>query len=184
MFCNAFDLIETARRYSGNLHGSAVNYRSSCLIPGISASMLSYRHSFHAGNHADVLKHTVQSLIIESLKEKEKPFLYLDTHAGAGRYQLSGEHAERTGEYLEGISRIWQQDDLPAEMAAYISVIQHFNRSGQLRYYPGSPLIARQLLREQDSLQLTELHPSDFPLLRSEFRKTRARVEKPMAISS
>ena len=104
--------------------------------------MLSYRHSFHAGNHADVLKHTVQSLIIESLKEKEKPFLYLDTHAGAGRYQLSGEHAERTGEYLEGISRIWQQDDLPAEMEAYISVIQHFNRSGQLRYYPGSPLIA------------------------------------------
>ncbi len=58
--------------------------------------MLSYRHSFHAGNHADVLKHTVQSLIIEALKEKEKPFLYLDTHAGAGRYQLSGEHAERT----------------------------------------------------------------------------------------
>ena len=133
--------------------------------------MLSYRHSFHAGNHADVLKHTVQSLIIESLKEKEKPFLYLDTHAGAGRYQLSGEHAERTGEYLEGISRIWQQDDLPAEMEAYISVIQHFNRSGQLRYYPGSPLIARQLLREQDSLQMTELHPSDFPLLRSGISK-------------
>lgn len=66
--------------------------------------MLSYRHSFHAGNHADVLKHTVQSLIIESLKEKDKPFLYLDTHAGAGRYQLGSEHAERTGEYLEGIA--------------------------------------------------------------------------------
>ncbi len=63
--------------------------------------MLSYRHSFHAGNHADVLKHTVQSLIIESLKEKDKPFLYLDTHAGAGRYQLGSEHAERTGEYLK-----------------------------------------------------------------------------------
>ena len=109
--------------------------------------MLSYRHSFHAGNHADVLKHTVQSLIIESLKEKEKPFLYLDTHAGAGRYQLSGEHAERTGEYLEGIARIWQQDDLPAELEPYISVVEHFNRNGQLCYYPGSPLIARQLLR-------------------------------------
>ena len=131
--------------------------------------MLSYRHSFHAGNHADVLKHTVQSLIIESLKEKDKPFLYLDTHAGAGR----------TGEYLEGIARIWQQDDLPAELEAYINVVKHFNRSGQLRYYPGSPLIARQLLREQDSLQLTELHPSDYPLLRSEFQKdSRARVEK------
>ena len=108
--------------------------------------MLSYRHSFHAGNHADVLKHTVQSLIIEALKEKDKPFLYLDTHAGAGRYQLSGEHAERTGEYLEGIARIWQQDDLPAELEPYIGVVEHFNRSGQLRYYPGSPLIARQLL--------------------------------------
>ena len=97
--------------------------------------MLSYRHSFHAGNHADVLKHTVQSLIIESLKEKDKPFLYLDTHAGAGRYQLSGEHAERTGEYLEGIARIWQQDDLPAELEPYIGVVNHFNRNGQLRYY-------------------------------------------------
>ncbi|PPY22748.1 23S rRNA (adenine(2030)-N(6))-methyltransferase RlmJ [Cronobacter sakazakii] len=141
--------------------------------------MLSYRHSFHAGNHADVLKHTVQSLIIESLKEKEKPFLYLDTHAGAGRYLLSGEHAERTGEYLEGIARIWQRDDLPAELAPYISAVSHFNRSGQLRYYPGSPLIARQLLRPQDSLQLTELHPSDFPLLRGEFQKDeRARVER------
>ncbi|EOW6645306.1 23S rRNA (adenine(2030)-N(6))-methyltransferase RlmJ [Cronobacter muytjensii] len=141
--------------------------------------MLSYRHSFHAGNHADVLKHTVQSLIIESLKEKEKPFLYLDTHAGAGRYQLSGEHAERTGEYLDGIARIWQRDDLPAELEPYISAVSHFNRSGQLRYYPGSPLIARQLLRQQDSLQLTELHPSDFPLLRGEFQKDeRARVER------
>ncbi|MFZ4832416.1 23S rRNA (adenine(2030)-N(6))-methyltransferase RlmJ [Rouxiella sp. Mn2063] len=141
--------------------------------------MLSYRHSFHAGNHADVLKHTVQSLIIESLKEKEKPFLYLDTHAGAGRYQLSGEHAERTGEYLEGIARLWQRDDLPAELAPYMSVINHFNRNESLRYYPGSPLIARQLLREDDKLQMTELHPSDFPLLRSEFQKDdRARVSR------
>lgn len=141
--------------------------------------MLSYRHSFHAGNHADVLKHTVQSLIIESLKEKEKPFLYLDTHAGAGRYKLSGEHAERTGEYLEGIARVWQQDSLPAELEAYISAIKALNPNGQLRYYPGSPLIARHLLREQDSLQLTELHPTDFPLLRAEFQKDpRARVER------
>ncbi|WP_370556101.1 23S rRNA (adenine(2030)-N(6))-methyltransferase RlmJ [Edwardsiella tarda] len=139
--------------------------------------MLSYRHSFHAGNHADVLKHTVQSLIIEALKEKEKPFLYLDTHAGAGRYLLSGEHAEKTGEYLEGITRLWQQDDLPAELEPYMMAVRHFNRSGQLRYYPGSPLIARQLLREQDRLHLSELHPSDFPLLRAEFQKDeRARV--------
>jgi 23S rRNA (adenine2030-N6)-methyltransferase len=134
------------------------------------ARMLSYRHSFHAGNHADVLKHTVQSLILEALKEKEKPFLYLDTHAGAGRYQLASARAERTGEYLEGIARIWQQDDTPAQLEPYLNAVAAFNRSGQLRYYPGSPLIARELLRPQDMLQLTELHPSDFPLLRAEFQ--------------
>lgn len=139
--------------------------------------MLSYRHSFHAGNHADVLKHTVQSLIIEALKEKEKPFLYLDTHSGAGRYQLSSEHAEKTGEYLEGIARLWQRDDIPEALAPYLDAVRAFNHSGQLRYYPGSPLIARLLLRAQDKLHLTELHPSDYPLLRQEFQKDeRARV--------
>ncbi|MGL4487122.1 MAG: 23S rRNA (adenine(2030)-N(6))-methyltransferase RlmJ [Yersinia sp. (in: enterobacteria)] len=141
--------------------------------------MLSYRHSFHAGNHADVLKHTVQSLIIASLKEKEKPFLYLDTHAGAGRYQLSGEHAERTGEYLEGIGKLWQRDDLPDDLSPYMSVINYFNRSEKLRYYPGSPLIARHLLREYDKIHLTELHSSDYPLLRNEFAKDeRAKVQR------
>ncbi|MDC9603731.1 23S rRNA (adenine(2030)-N(6))-methyltransferase RlmJ [Xenorhabdus griffiniae] len=139
--------------------------------------MLSYRHSFHAGNHADVLKHVVQSLIIESLKIKEKPFLYLDTHSGAGRYHLSGEHAERTGEYLEGIARIWQRDDIPEELAAYMDAVKALNPQGTLRYYPGSPLIASHLLREHDELNLSELHPSDFPLLRTEFsRDRRARV--------
>ncbi|SFN75278.1 23S rRNA (adenine(2030)-N(6))-methyltransferase RlmJ [Xenorhabdus japonica] len=139
--------------------------------------MLSYRHSFHAGNHADVLKHTVQSLIIESMKEKEKPFLYLDTHSGAGRFQLSGEHAERTGEYLEGIARIWQRDDIPEELVTYINAVKALNPSSSLRYYPGSPLIARHLLREYDELNLSELHPSDFPLLRTEFsRDKRTRV--------
>ncbi|MBI6550200.1 23S rRNA (adenine(2030)-N(6))-methyltransferase RlmJ [Xenorhabdus lircayensis] len=139
--------------------------------------MLSYRHSFHAGNHADVLKHTVQSLIIESLKEKEKSFLYLDSHSGAGRYQLSGEHAERTGEYLEGIARIWQRDDIPEELTAYMDAVKALNPNGSLRYYPGSPLIARHLLREYDELNLSELHSSDFPLLRMEFsRDQRARV--------
>ncbi|PIJ50461.1 23S rRNA (adenine(2030)-N(6))-methyltransferase RlmJ [Erwinia sp. OLTSP20] len=141
--------------------------------------MLSYRHSFHAGNHADVLKHTVQSLIIEGLKEKEKPFLYLDTHAGAGRYQLSGEHAGRTGEYLDGIARIWQQDDLPDLLKPYIGAVRAFNQGRDLRFYPGSPLIARHLLRAEDTLHLTELHPSDFPLLRNEFQKEpRARLAR------
>ncbi|MET4877428.1 23S rRNA (adenine(2030)-N(6))-methyltransferase RlmJ [Morganella morganii] len=139
--------------------------------------MLSYRHSFHAGNHADVLKHTVQSLIIESLKEKDKPFLYLDTHAGAGRYQLSGEHAERTGEYLEGIARIWAQESVPEELKTYLEAVSALNPRGDLRFYPGSPLIAAHLLRDHDKLNISELHPSDFPLLRNEFsRDDRARV--------
>lgn len=139
--------------------------------------MLSYRHSFHAGNHADVLKHTVQSLIIESLKEKDKPFLYLDTHAGAGRYQLSGEHAERTGEYMEGIARIWAQESVPEELKTYLEAVSALNPRGDLRFYPGSPLIAAHLLRDHDKLNISELHPSDFPLLRNEFsRDNRARV--------
>ncbi|CAK9886717.1 MAG: Ribosomal RNA large subunit methyltransferase J [Candidatus Erwinia impunctatus] len=141
--------------------------------------MLSYRHSFHAGNHADILKHTVQSLIIEALNEKEKPYLYLDTHAGAGRYQLNSRHAERTGEYQEGIARIWQQDDIPELLNTYLSCVRALNPQGELRFYPGSPLIALHLLRADDRLQLTELHPADFPLLRSEFAKDdRARTER------
>ncbi len=139
--------------------------------------MLSYRHSFHAGNHADVLKHTVQSLIIEALKEKEKPFLYLDTHAGAGRYQLTNAHATRTGEYLEGIARLWQQEEVPELILPYLEAVGSLNTSDELRYYPGSPLLAAKLLREQDLLMLTELHPTDFPLLRTEFsRDKRVRV--------
>lgn len=133
--------------------------------------MLSYRHSFHAGNHADVVKHIVQSLIIESLKEKERPFLYLDTHAGAGRYQLNSAHAQRTGEYLEGIARIWQQAETPDLLMPYLSAVQAYNPDNRLRCYPGSPLIAQYLLRPQDKLQLTELHSSDFQLLRNEFHQ-------------
>lgn len=139
--------------------------------------MLSYRHSFHAGNHADVLKHIVQTLIIESLKEKEKPFLYLDTHAGAGCYQLTNAHATRTGEYLEGIARLWQQEEVPELILPYLEAVGSLNTSDELRYYPGSPLLAAKLLREQDLLMLTELHPTDFPLLRTEFsRDKRVRV--------
>jgi 23S rRNA (adenine2030-N6)-methyltransferase len=151
--------------------------RPHLITPENLKQMLSYRHSFHAGNYADVLKHCVQSLIIESMKEKEKPFLYLDTHAGAGRYLLGSEQAEKTGEYLEGIARIWQRDDRPADLQPYLSVVDALNSQGTLRYYPGSPLISRHLLREQDKLHLTELHPSDFPLLRNEFnRDPRAKV--------
>ena len=139
--------------------------------------MLSYRHSYHAGNHADVLKHIVLTLCINSLKEKEKPFLYLDTHSGAGRYLLQSEHSEKTGEYLSGINLIWQQSETPELLNTYLAVLERYNPFDNLKYYLGSPLIAKQLLREQDKINLTELHPTDYPLLRQEFSKDkRARV--------
>lgn len=134
--------------------------------------MLSYRHSFHAGNHADVLKHIVLMLILENLKLKDKGFYYLDTHAGVGRYQLSSDEAEKTGEYKEGIGRLWERTDLPEEINRYVDLIKHLNFGAKtLRYYAGSPLIAAQLLRPQDRALLTELHPRDFPLLRNNFKE-------------
>ncbi|MFC2553522.1 MAG: 23S rRNA (adenine(2030)-N(6))-methyltransferase RlmJ [Rodentibacter sp.] len=134
--------------------------------------MLSYRHSFHAGNHADVLKHIVLMLILENLKLKDKGFYYLDTHAGVGRYQLSSDEAEKTGEYKEGIGRLWERTDLPQEISRYVDLIKNLNFGAKtLRYYAGSPLIAAQLLRPQDRALLTELHPRDFPLLRNNFKE-------------
>lgn len=139
--------------------------------------MLSYRHSFHAGNFADVLKHTVEVLILEALKQKPTPFVYHDTHSAAGRYSLSSEHAEKTAEYVDGIGRIWQQSEVPEAMLPYIEVIKQLNHKGKLQHYPGSPVVARQLLREQDRMQMTELHPADTKLLQQEFhRDPQARV--------
>ncbi|EPH5256699.1 23S rRNA (adenine(2030)-N(6))-methyltransferase RlmJ [Vibrio cholerae] len=135
--------------------------------------MLSYRHSFHAGNHADVLKHIVQSLILNSLQQKEKPFVYHDTHSGVGRYDLTHEWSEKTGEYKQGIARVWQQDNIPVELDSYLDAIRQLNQGKTLRYYPGSPRVARAHLREQDRMVLTELHPSDYPLLEQEFHRDR-----------
>lgn len=132
--------------------------------------MLSYRHSFHAGNHADVLKHIVLTLILDALKQKEKGFFYLDTHAGVGRYSLLSAESEKTGEYSEGIARLWERDDLPKEILLYLNELKKINK-GKLRFYAGSPLLAVQQLRPQDRALLTELHPNDFPLLRNEFAK-------------
>lgn len=132
--------------------------------------MLSYRHSFHAGNHADVLKHLVLTLILQSLKQKDRGFFYLDTHSGVGRYSLMSAEAEKTGEYIEGIGRLWERNDLPEEVALYLNEIKKINK-GKLKFYAGSPLLAVQQLRPQDRALLTELHPNDFPLLRQEFAK-------------
>jgi 23S rRNA (adenine2030-N6)-methyltransferase len=136
--------------------------------------MLSYRHSFHAGNHADVLKHAVQSLILQSLKIKDKAFVYMDTHAGAGCYDLHSKEMDKTGEYLEGIKRLWNAD-VPPVMQAYLDILKTLNgdSEGQLAQYPGSPLLAKELCRPQDRLLLSELHPADFVLLEQLFASDR-----------
>ncbi len=127
--------------------------------------MLSYRHSYHAGNHADVLKHAILIQLLEHLRQKEKPFWVIDTHAGAGIYALDSEHAEKLGEYREGIGRLWQREDLPPALAAYVQRVRDCNDDGSLRAYPGSPWLAKAALREQDRLRLFELHSTDHRLL-------------------
>jgi len=133
--------------------------------------MLSYRHSYHAGNYADVLKHSVLIHILEYLKKKDKPYCYIDTHAGAGMYSLRSEQAVKTNEYQQGIGALWQQDDLPPAIAEYRELIKSFNDAGQLVFYPGSPLIAMELMRKQDRLFLYELHNTEIKTLEAAIKK-------------
>ena len=139
--------------------------------------MLSYRHAFHAGNHADVLKHLVLTLCLQHLNAKDKPWLLLDTHAGAGRYGLESDAARKTGEHVDGIGRLWTRDDLPAPLADYLAAVKACNGGGALRRYPGSPLLAAHFARPEDNLRFCELHPSDFALLRREFADAGRRVK-------
>ena len=140
--------------------------------------MLSYRHSFHAGNFADVLKHIVLVEILQYLTGKEKAFEYIDSHAGAGLFDLTHGHAEKLEEYREGIGKLWG-GDWP-ELAGYFEAIKTYNHSGKLIYYPGSPLIALHFLRSQDRAWLFELHPTDFKRLEKNThsnRRTRVACE-------
>ncbi|WNW13062.1 23S rRNA (adenine(2030)-N(6))-methyltransferase RlmJ [Pseudomonas sp. DTU_2021_1001937_2_SI_NGA_ILE_001] len=135
---------------------------------------MNYRHAFHAGNHADVLKHIVLTRLIALMSRKEQPFAYIDTHAGIGLYDLQGDEATRTGEWVEGIGRLWDAPDLPAAAAGYMEVLRHMNRkTGELRYYPGSPELARRLSREQDRVLLNEKHPEDGALLKDNMKYDR-----------
>lgn len=129
------------------------------------ASMLSYRHAFHAGNHADVLKHAIVSRIAIALLAKEKPFSYLDTHAGAGIYCLDDEWAKKTGEAEKGIERLLERDDIPPLLVPYVDLCAAFFKSGH--QYPGSPEIVRSFARAQDRLTLLELHPAEIENLRA-----------------
>ncbi len=135
--------------------------------------MLSYRHSFHAGNFADVLKHLILIKILEHLHKKDKPFCCIDTHAGPGLYELNSDYALKNKEFENGISRLWQQPKLPASVEQYVKVIQHFNVTDQLNYYPGSPLIAQHFLRVQDRLFLHELHSTEIERLTQTVKKDR-----------
>jgi 23S rRNA (adenine2030-N6)-methyltransferase len=135
--------------------------------------MLSYRHAFHAGNHADVLKHSTLVLTLDYLLRKEKPLAYIDTHAGAGAYRLQSAEARKTGEFEQGIARLWRCEGLPAPLRGYIDSVAAFNGSGELVRYPGSPRFAAHWLRPQDRLWLHEMHPRDVELLRDLFRGDR-----------
>lgn len=131
--------------------------------------MLSYRHAFHAGNHADVLKHFIEVQLLRYLMQKDKPFWYIDTHAGAGCYALDSGYATQNAEYESGIARLWDRDDLPAPLADYVALVKGINPDGDMKLYPGSPLVALELLRNQDRMRLFELHPTDSELLQENF---------------
>ncbi len=138
--------------------------------------MLSYRHAFHAGNHADVLKHLILLQIAEYMGEKPAPFWIVDTHAGAGRYALESAHASKLGEYRDGVGRLWGKKGLPPAAVDYLEFVKVLNPDGQLRHYPGSPWLASQMLRESDRLRLYELHSTDVKLLQECFKSAGRQV--------
>ena len=128
---------------------------------------MNYRHIYHAGNFADVLKHAVLALIIEYMKQKDAAFRVIDTHAGVGRYDLMSVQAGKTNEWQGGIGRILGPDapplppDIAALLAPYLAIVREFNAGNTLNAYPGSPELARRLLRIGDALIVNELHPDD-----------------------
>ena len=133
--------------------------------------MFSYRHAFHAGNHADVLKHSVLIATLQHLTAKDTALMALDTHAGAGLYRLDGDYARTSAEADEGILKLASaasnasSPPLPALLQDYLALVQRFNQGAQIRVYPGSPFILQHLLRERDKLKLFELHPTDLRAL-------------------
>jgi 23S rRNA (adenine2030-N6)-methyltransferase len=141
---------------------------------------MNYRHAFHAGGFADVIKHIVLVRVLTYLQEKQAPFRVIDTHAGAGLYDLAGEEAQRSGEWLTGIARIMQarfsETALPL-IKPYLDIVRAFNPDRDLKAYPGSPLIARALLRPQDRLTACEVEPKARKRLIDALRRdTQARV--------
>ena len=135
--------------------------------------MLSYRHAYHAGNFADVMKHVVLTAILKYMAKKDAGFCYIDTHAGAGGYDLKSDYALKTNESTQGIAKLWHVDDAPGVVADYLALVRSCNTEGELVRYPGSPWFAEQLMRRQDRLALCELHSTDFPKLEAMFADNR-----------
>jgi 23S rRNA (adenine2030-N6)-methyltransferase len=135
--------------------------------------MLSYRHAGYAGNHGDILKHVVLTLCVEYLQRKDNGFVYIDTHAGAGRYDLQSQGAQKNRKFESGILRLWQRSDLPKELRSYIGLVRQINPSGELRWYPGSPWLVRQLIRYQDIALLFELQSHEVRCLQDWFTNER-----------
>src|SRR4051812_380707 len=121
--------------------------------------MLSYQHSYHAGGPADVHKHVALTLLLNHPTAKAKPASVIDLYAGNGVYALTAAAAQRTGEYQDGIAKLWATPHPPAALTPYLDTVKRLN-PGELSLYPGSPDIARQLLRKDDRLILNELHPT------------------------
>src|SRR5688500_9711242 len=130
-------------------------------------SVLSYRHLFHAGNCADVFKHALLSRLLIALSAKDKPYFYLDTHAGIARYDLMHAWAQKAREYENGVARLWNASDLPRELEPYMEAVRAVNPHPTLRYYPGSPLVARRFMRDSDRMLLVELNKVDCEELKS-----------------
>lgn len=130
--------------------------------------MLSYQHGFHAGNFADVHKHLLLTLLLQSLNRKSKPWSYLETHGGRARYDLACGQAQKTGEFHGGIARLWQQP-CPEAVQGYLAEVARINE-GALTTYPGSPLLAAQLARDNDHIHVMELHPAEAEALKAVFR--------------
>lgn len=133
---------------------------------------MNYRHLYHAGNFADVFKHIVLTALLRAMQRKPKPFCYFETHAGAGKYALDSVSAHKTQEFEQGIKRLWNCPNPPDLVNQYLDIVKKFNVTSQLRTYPGSPCLARELLRPEDRMVLCELHDEVFTQLRQEFART------------
>jgi len=127
--------------------------------------VFSYRHAFHAGNHADVLKHAILVHVLDYFNRKDAPYWVIDTHAGAGLYALDSDWANKNAEFADGVARLWDRDDLPPLLADYVERIRDYNPDGRLRHYPGSPWLTMDALRDRDRLRLFEMHPTESGVL-------------------